>query len=151
MEFTIQRHDQENLVVLELEGELDVSSSPALREELTQLIDGGARRIALDMTRVAYMDSSGLAALVTAHRALGARGDLALVGCRPTVERVLRFTQFDRVVPVFRTFEDFAEGNRDNLRAVSGVSKTVMQKQKQISKVVPKKGQEQVISGRRLS
>lgn len=120
----------DNAVIIEPDGELDVSTSPMLKEELNRLIEGGCRRIIVDMTKVSYMDSSGLGALVVAHKSVGARGTLALVGCRPAVERVLRFTQFDRVLELYRTFEDLESGNRDNLRAVSGVSKSVLAKQK---------------------
>ena len=112
------------------DGELDVSSSPELREELSRLVAAGHKLIVMDMTKVSYMDSSGLGALVAIHKTLAPQGSLALVACRPAVERVLRFTQFDRLLEVYRTFEDLDSGNRDNLRAVSGVSKSVLAKQK---------------------
>jgi anti-sigma B factor antagonist len=130
MALTFESREEGDTIFLVPDGEMDVSGSPPIKDELNRLISEGRRRIVLDMTKVSYMDSSGLGALVNVHKALGARGMLALIGCRPAVERVLRFTQFDRVLQIYRTFEDYEQGNRDNLRAVSGVSKSVIAKQK---------------------
>ena len=132
MALSLEKDERDGSVVLALDGEVEVASSALLRDELNLILESGRRRIILDMTKVTYMDSSGLGAMVQAHRTLGSKGTLALVGCRPAVERVLRFTQFDKVLELYRTFEDLDAGNRDNLRAVSGISKSVIQKQKSI-------------------
>ena len=54
--------------VLVIHGEIDVASAPRVREELNRVIDGGARRIVFDVGAVDFIDSSGLAVLVTALR-----------------------------------------------------------------------------------
>ena len=130
MNLTIEKRQQEDSVILELDGELDISSSSTIRDEINQIIESGQRHIVLDMTKVVYMDSSGLGALAEAHKKLGQDGDIVLVGCRAVVERVLRFTQFDRVLELYRSFEDLEAGHRDNLRAVSGISRSTILKQK---------------------
>lgn len=53
-----------------IEGDVDLASVPRLRAELTQLVDGGARRITLDLEEVEFIDSSGLGVLVGALRLL---------------------------------------------------------------------------------
>jgi anti-sigma B factor antagonist len=130
MALTIDSRDEENTTIISLDGDLDVSSSPQVKETLSHLLEQGRKRIVVDMSRVSYMDSSGLSAIVATHQSLRNRGTIALVGCKPNVERVLRFTQFDKVLDLYRNFEDYEAGQRDNLRAVSGVSKSVMMKQK---------------------
>jgi anti-sigma B factor antagonist len=55
---------------LRIEGEIDVATAPKLRTALTALIDGGARRITLDLAAVGFVDSSGLGVLVGALRKL---------------------------------------------------------------------------------
>lgn len=147
MALLLEKEEREGSVVLAMEGEVDVATSHLLRDELNDIVESGHRRIIIDMTRVTYMDSSGLGALVQVHRILGNKGSLALVGCRPAVERVLRFTQFDKVLDLYRTFEDLEAGNRDNLRAVSGISKSVIMKQKSIPKPAAPRSQG---PGRRL-
>ena len=147
MALSIEKQVQDNRVILVLDGELDVQTSPLLREQLHQLLEEGQRQIVLDMSKLSYMDSSGISALVNTHKALGAKGSLSLVACRPAVERVLRFTQFDKVLALYRNFEDMEKGYRENLRAVSGVSKSVIQKQKEMARVVPRRSAEPVPPG----
>ena len=55
---------------LRIEGEIDVATAPQLRAALTTLVDGGARRITLDLAEVRFVDSSGLGVLVGALRKL---------------------------------------------------------------------------------
>jgi anti-sigma B factor antagonist len=55
---------------LRIEGEIDVATAPLLRESLLALVDGGARRINLDLAAVGFVDSSGLGVLVGALRKL---------------------------------------------------------------------------------
>jgi len=56
--------------MLRIEGEIDVATAPQLRAALAALVDGGARRISLDLTAVGFVDSSGLGVLVGALRKL---------------------------------------------------------------------------------
>ncbi len=55
---------------LRIEGEIDVATAPQLRTALTALVDGGARRINLDLAAVRFVDSSGLGVLVGTLRKL---------------------------------------------------------------------------------
>ncbi len=65
--------------IVAVTGELDMLTVPALREELTSVIDGGARRIVLDLSAVSFIDSVSLAAIVTARRRLGEGGRVGVV------------------------------------------------------------------------
>ncbi len=65
--------------IVAVRGELDMLTVPALREELTAVIEGGARRIVLDLSEVSFIDSVSLAAIVTARRRLGEGGRIGVV------------------------------------------------------------------------
>lgn len=83
----------EGLAAVAPRGEVDLASAPALAGALTGVLDGGARRVVLDLGAVPFCDSSGLRVLVAAHRRLArAGGRLEVVGALPPVERVLRVT-----------------------------------------------------------
>jgi anti-sigma B factor antagonist len=60
-------------------GEIDVSTAPVVRDELTGALDDGARRLTLDLGGVAFVDSSGLGVLVGALRRLREERDGRLV------------------------------------------------------------------------
>lgn len=56
-------------LVLELGGELDISSAPVLQEQLESELGAGAlRKVVFEMREVTFVDSSGLAVLLSARR-----------------------------------------------------------------------------------
>ena len=87
--------------VVRLRGELDVQTSIHLRRLLCQLLAAGDRRIVLDLTDLAFVDSAGLGVLVGGlKRARQREGDLALACPRPTVANVLDMTGLSTVFEV---------------------------------------------------
>ena len=66
-------------VLVTVRGELDMLTVPELRSVLDAVIDGGPRRVVLDLTEVSFIDSVSLAAIVNARRRLGAGGRLGVV------------------------------------------------------------------------
>ena len=65
--------------IVAVRGELDMLTVPTLREELSGVIDGGVKRIVLDLSDVNFIDSVSLAAIVTARRRLGDEGRIGVV------------------------------------------------------------------------
>lgn len=85
------------LVLRVHEARLDAARAPALREELIRKVEAGHDRIVLDLSGTAFMDSSGLGALVSCLKRMGARGSLAVVGAQGAVARLFGLTRMDRV------------------------------------------------------
>ncbi|WP_420116179.1 STAS domain-containing protein [Micromonospora sp.] len=107
MEFTLSTRQEGAGTVVEVVGDLDMSTTPQLRERLREVIEGGTRVVVVDLTGVGFMDSSGLGALVVAYRELRERnGWLGLAGVRRPVRTVLSITGVDQVVAVFDTVRD---------------------------------------------
>lgn len=89
------------LAAVAMRGELDIHSAPELRAALVGVLDGGATKLVVDLSRVAFMDSSGLGVLVAAHKRLGNVGSrLQLVGVTGAVGRLLAVTGLTRVFDV---------------------------------------------------
>jgi anti-sigma B factor antagonist len=69
--------------MVEVGGEIDLNSAPALRECLNQTIDAGSRRLVVDLRQASFIDSVGLGVLIGARRRLlahaGDDGSLQLV------------------------------------------------------------------------
>ncbi|WP_245716336.1 STAS domain-containing protein [Micromonospora humi] len=96
--------------VVEVAGELDMSTTPQLRDRLLEVVQGGARVVVVDLAGVGFMDSSGLGALVLAYKDLRERdGWLGLAGVRPPVRQLLSVTSVDRVIGLFDTVRDAEE------------------------------------------
>lgn len=84
--------------ILTIRGELDISTSARLQQELAALLDAGTERVEIDLSGVVFMDSSALSALVGAHdRANGQSQHLALVSPSPACTKVLGITGLDRI------------------------------------------------------
>lgn len=92
--------------VIELGGELDVYSAPALREELARIDTPRPLRIAVVMSGVTFIDSAGIGVLIGAlKRAAASGGRVALVGCSPHVDRVLRRMGLDKLFGLHASLE----------------------------------------------
>lgn len=103
--------------VVELTGELDLFTAPLLRDVLLGLSGDGKYFVAVEMSSLAFLDSSGLGVLIgAAKRANAGGGGLCLAGARDNVLKVLRITGLMRVIPAFPTLEE-AFGWLDRLHA----------------------------------
>src|SRR5260370_6900791 len=72
--------------VLALEGEIDMSISPRVAADLRALIRDKPEKVVIDLSKVSYIDSSGLAVLINGmQKAEAYRGKLYLVGMRDTL------------------------------------------------------------------
>jgi len=80
-------------VVLQLAGELDLSTVTIFVEALDDLLESETTRIELDMSELSFIDSSGVGAYVTAYRKAEAKGSALRVGERSAlVNRVLQLS-----------------------------------------------------------
>ncbi|HEY8534133.1 MAG TPA: STAS domain-containing protein [Micromonospora sp.] len=92
--------------VVEVGGEVDVYTAPRLRERLTEVIEGGARQVVVDLGRVDFLDSTGLGVLVGALKRLRAvNGNLRLVCTKEPLLKIFRITALDQVFPILPTVE----------------------------------------------
>jgi anti-sigma B factor antagonist len=91
-------------IVLAVAGEVDLSSVDELKAALERAHDEHPAELWLDLTGVDFIDSTGLTAILLAHRQLddGVRR-LAVICPGGSVRRVLELAGLDRAVPVYET------------------------------------------------
>lgn len=95
---------QLGLLVLTPVGELDAFTVSRFRQEVGQVAAGS--HLIIDMSAVRFLDSSGLGALIGSIRRVRELGGEVAVACnRPSVERLLRTTGFDRIVTLAKTVD----------------------------------------------
>jgi anti-sigma B factor antagonist len=88
--------ERDGAVHVRPEGELDISSVPILEECLRSSVDGGARRLVVDLRGLEFMDSTGLTLLTRWQRE--SRNDhfeLALVRGDERIHRLFELTAMD--------------------------------------------------------
>lgn len=87
--------------VLHVSGDVDVSTAPQIRSEIVRLHSQGVSTMAIDLTRVPFVDSFGLGVLVGAlKRMRSAGGNLTLVVTEPRVMKVFEVTGLDKVFDI---------------------------------------------------
>ncbi len=86
---------------IELLGELDMSTAPQLREQLLRVVSDGATLVTVDLSELAFVDSTGLSVLITGLKRLREKGgDMALRSPSPGTRRVLEITGLTEVFPI---------------------------------------------------
>jgi len=96
--------------VLHVGGEVDVATAPRLRERLIDMIGKDHLTIAVDLTSVDFIDSTGLGVLIGAVKRLRTRGgDLVLVRGDTRVSRVFEITGLDQVFTMVDTTDDLVD------------------------------------------
>ena len=84
-------------IVVELRGDLDSLSVPALREALDRLYAADTYRMRIDLKDLVFIDSSGLGALVGAWRTCHSHdGKLEALDPKPTVRTLMDMTGISR-------------------------------------------------------
>jgi len=113
---TITVRSERGAVIAAVTGEIDISTAAQLRERLFELADSGGTLI-VNLNRVTFIDSAGLAALVgTARRAEAHGGSLYAVCARPQTRKLLWITGVDRRIPLAATVDGalmFQAASRD--------------------------------------
>lgn len=87
--------------VVSLVGEMDFSSADQLVPAVNLVLSAGATGAVFNLSRLAFIDSTGVRKLVEAIASIRARGGAAAVAC-PTasVKRTFEILHLDEVVPV---------------------------------------------------
>jgi anti-sigma B factor antagonist len=93
--------------VVTVHGEIDVATSPTLRERLIDLVNDGATRLVLDLEAVDFLDSTGLGTIVSVLKRVRTHGgDLRLVCTEARIRRLFEITGLDRAVPLHASLDD---------------------------------------------
>ncbi len=77
--------------VVFVQGEIDMSAGPAIRDALSTA-QQGSPDVIVDVSDVSFMDSTGINALLRAHRQVSPGGSLRVVGATSAVRRVFDIT-----------------------------------------------------------
>lgn len=107
MNFAVEHRAEKDVTVVTVTGEIDVFSSPRLREMLLDVIDNGADHLVVDLGEVTFLDSTGLGVLVGIYHRLRARsGSMTFVGANDRVRRVFHVTQLTKIFELHDSLED---------------------------------------------
>jgi anti-anti-sigma factor len=102
-------HELKNFHIVELMGKIDrLKDSIVLKSYINTLLEGTTTNIALNLSKVTYLDSGALNVLIYAHNTVKRRsGTLVLIEPNEYVRDVLEVVGLDKLVTIYATQKDF--------------------------------------------
>lgn len=101
--------DECDLSVACLVGELDASSAPGFILDMQELLNR-RRNVIMDVHLLEYIDSTGVAAMLSTKIALESLGRrLLLVGCHGLLSKILHITRIESEFCCYEEIEDAVE------------------------------------------
>ena len=99
--------NEEGLTVVKVSGRLDATTAPDFEKRMTELIGGGSRKMALDLSVLEYISSAGLRGILgTTKRLKAENGKLVLCGPSGVVQEVITLSGFSSFLPICKTVEE---------------------------------------------
>jgi anti-sigma B factor antagonist len=106
-EFTLTETLREgNVAALAVAGRLDAAAAGGLRRHCTALREAGHRHLALDLSGVSFVASSGVGALLALTEEFGAEGGLYLAPPSPAVLSVIRLLNLQQFLAIYDSQEE---------------------------------------------
>jgi anti-sigma B factor antagonist len=106
----IEAHEHDGLAHVVLTGELDLSTIDRVEQELSRVEGRGPAVVALDLSRLTFLDSSGLRVIVSAdQRARRENRRFAVVRGPDTVQRVFSITRLDEQLELVDEVADLTQ------------------------------------------
>lgn len=97
----LEHHTSNDIAFVQLPTRILMADAKAMKKALHRLLRNQRPRLALDMRQVEYIDSSGLAVLVSCLQSSRKKsGDVCLFGMRDTVKTLFELTRLDSVFPI---------------------------------------------------
>ena len=113
MDISVSQTTAGDVPIVAVSGEVDVYSAPALKDNITEILQSGVTTLIVDLSGVAFLDSTGLGALVEARAATSdAGGSLPLVCSQERILKLFTITGLDGVFTIYPSIGDAVAGLR---------------------------------------
>ena len=122
MELKLGHYGKAGTEVVDVQGEIDISTAPRLRELLIDLVSKNHYQIVVNLEKVGFLDSTGLGVLVGGLKRVRAHdGSLDLVCTREQILRLFRITGLTKVFGIYQTVDQAIASERGaQVRNASG-------------------------------
>lgn len=105
--FAITRRELDDRTsVIEIEGDLDLSTAPQLKWMLLDSLEAGHSQLVVDLSQATFMDSTALGVLIGVNRSLDVGARLAIVCARANLLKIFELSGMDGAFAIFSTLQD---------------------------------------------
>lgn len=95
------------LTVCHIDGEVDINSSPDIKKSFDKLISKKTPKIVINLSKVAYVDSSGLATLVEILKGMRTYGGrIRLASLSPKIKSLFEITKLEKLFEIMGSEEE---------------------------------------------
>jgi len=103
----LQVKSDDGIDLISIQGDLDFHSSPQLRKELVQLVDNQSPKIMINLDKVGYIDSSGLATFVELYQKTKKYGGkFVLFSLTDAVRSVFEIAKLDSIFSLAKSADE---------------------------------------------
>lgn len=108
MNFEYTKEKKSEILILYLKGELiDKSQSTSFMNEIEAIVAAGENKFVLDLSELAYMNSSGLNVIINVlTKSRKAGGDVAIANVTKKVKQLLVITKLSSIFNLSESVED---------------------------------------------
>ena len=98
---------QDDVVICNIVGDIDINSSPDIRKSFEKLVSGKEGKMVINLSKVSYIDSSGLATLVELlKKTKNYGGIMKLSGLTEKVRGLFEITKLEKLFQIYETSEN---------------------------------------------
>lgn len=106
---SFNQYQHGDITVLSVTGNLDSLTVPEIRPEIEKIVATSVRKVALEMSSLEVIDSSGIGAIVSLFkRVRGLGGDVKIVAVRGQPREILRLLGLERAFDIVATLDEAA-------------------------------------------
>lgn len=106
MKFTLDKQDNYTIFSLEEEN-LNSLLAPDLKSEFVFLRNEGVENLIFDLSKVKYVDSSGLSSILTANRIWNGFGSFIVTGVEhPSVKKLIEISRLESILTIIPTVSE---------------------------------------------
>ena len=93
--------------LIEVKGEIDVYTSPRVKETINDLIEKGNYFLVINLEGVRYIDSTGLGVLIGALKKVKENdGAVSLISTNPQIKKIFTITGLVKIFGIYKNEEE---------------------------------------------
>ncbi len=97
MNINIDKLDSNGLLNISIEGSIDTLTAQSFENQIKQSLEG-CKKLVLDFTKVEYVSSAGLRAILTLNTQMEDQGEMIIKNITESVRDVFEMTGFDELL-----------------------------------------------------
>ena len=100
----------DNILVLEADGELNVQTAERFVNDIEKVVDAGLEKVVVDCAKLEFVNSYGLSVLIRLHKHMAGRGgEVKLANVSSGIYDVFDVVKFAKLFNIYPTREEAIE------------------------------------------